>query len=461
MIESIALSSSFRDPGGFVFEREGILYRQVNKGFSKDIDLLLRSGLHDELVSRGLVVNFAKASSDLAANSLSEMVLQPERVDTISYPHEWCFSQLKDAALLTLEIMSLAIGKEMILKDASAYNIQFVGSRPVFIDTLSFVGYEEGKPWIAYKQFCQHFLAPLALMAKVDIRLSSLLQSNLDGIPLDLALKLLPLKSKLSPGLFAHLHLHAIAQSRSGQMRRAEKVPTVTKTGILALVDSLCSTIEKLTWRATGTEWGDYYLSTNYSAESFVNKGLLVESYLDMLPPTVRTCCDLGANNGEFSQFAVNKGHKVIALDVDPAAVEKCYIRTKSSPVRTLLPLLQDLRNPTPNYGWAGEERDSMVDRFSCGVVLALALVHHLAIGNNVPLPKIADYFSKIGEWLIVEFVPKEDSQIQRMLVARQDIFLNYHVEGFELAFGNRFKIVEKQAVVGTSRIVYLMRRNA
>jgi ribosomal protein L11 methylase PrmA len=459
MIGAEPLPGSFRDPSGFVFSRHGVLYRQINSGFDEDIKLLVSSGLHKALTQACMVVDFEVVEISQAATSAAAMVIRPSIVKFLSYPFEWCFSQLKAAALLTLDLLTKSLENGMTLKDASAYNVQFIGASPIFIDTLSFTKYEEGEPWVAYKQFCQHFLAPLALMAKSDIRLGSLLRSNLDGIPLDLASKLLPFSTKASLGLMTHIHLHAKAEGRSSQSLPMNSAPRVSKAGVHALVDSLVTTINHLSWEPSGTEWGDYYLSTNYSSEAFADKESVVKSFLNMVPETAETCCDLGANNGEFSKLALDKGLDTVALDIDPAAVEKCYLQAKKSSSGALLPLLQDLRNPTPNYGWGGVERDSIVDRFSCDVVLALALVHHLAIGNNVPLALVADYFSKIGEWLIVEFVPKEDSQVQRMLGAREDIFSGYHLEGFENEFGNRFKIIAKQEIVGTSRIIYLMQR--
>ena len=362
--------------------------------------------------------------------------------------------------MLTLDLAKRAIEKGMVLMDASAYNVQFQDGKPIFIDTLSFEEYVPGQPWVAYKQFCQHFLAPLALMAHVDIRLGALMQSNLDGIPLDLAARLLPMNTKFSPGLMAHLHLHAKAQSHQGSSATS-KATNVSKTGLLAIIDSLSSTISNLHWKPSGTEWGDYYDDTNYSEDSFSKKGQLVQSLLQSLPETVKSCCDLGANNGEFSQIAANLGLKTIALDIDPAAVEKCYREANNKGDKALFPLLQDLRNPTPYYGWANRERDNIGQRIKSDVILALALIHHLAIGNNVPLGMVAEYFATLGEYLIIEFVPKEDSQIQRMLVARKDIFDGYHQSGFEESFSNYFDIVRTEPIEGTLRTLYLMKRKS
>ena len=208
------LRSSFRDPGGFLFRREGSLYRQVNRACAEDFQLLESSGLAASLREAGLLIPHVEADVEPPRPDIAFRVIRPEPVPFISYPYEWSFSQLKDAALTTLRIQKIALRHGMILKDASAYNIQFHRGRPVLIDTLSFTRYEEGQPWVAYRQFCQHFLAPLALMAYRDVRLSALLRTEIDGVPLDLAAGLLPWRTRLKPGLLMHLHVHAASQKK-------------------------------------------------------------------------------------------------------------------------------------------------------------------------------------------------------------------------------------------------------
>lgn len=453
------LASSFRDPSGFVFERDGVLYRQVNQVYAEDYELLTRSGLFAELVGAGLLVASESVGLDLASAPGAVAVLRPERIPFVSYPYEWSFSQLQDAALLTLDVMAKALDRGMVLKDASAYNVQFRGGKPILIDTLSFETYREGEPWIAYRQFCQHFLAPLALMSKVDVRLSGLLRVHLDGIPLDLAARLLPGNTKLNPGLLTHLHLHAKALARpAGEAKGAVRVP---KTGLLGLIDNLRGVTLGLKWSPEGTEWADYYGATNYTPESMGEKHRLVEAFLVEAAPVRKTCWDLGANDGEFSRLAAAQGYDTLAWDIDPAAVEKAYRRVRSEGETRLLPLLQDLTNPSPSLGWASRERDSLTERGPAGAVMALALIHHLAIGNNVPLPWVAEYFARLGEWAIVEFVPKDDSQVIRMLAARKDVFDGYDEAGFEAAVASRFQVVRKEAIPGTKRTLYLLRRSA
>src|SRR6185436_4959816 len=186
------LSASFRDPSGFLFSRGGILYRQVNRAYQKEYARLMESGLYEKLVKAGLLIPHVEVDQPPAVEVDALKVIQPDRVPFISYPYEWSFGQLKSAALATLSIQKRALKMGMSLKDASAYNIQFVHGKATLIDTLSFEVYEEGEPWVAYRQFCQHFLAPLALMALKDVRLNQLLRVYIDGVPLDLVSELLP-----------------------------------------------------------------------------------------------------------------------------------------------------------------------------------------------------------------------------------------------------------------------------
>lgn len=451
------LSASFRDPSGFLFSRGGVLYRQVNRKYEQEYARLMESGLYEKLVKAGLLIPHVEVDQVPAdqTGDVAYKIIQPERVPFISYPYEWSFGQLKDAALATLSIQRRALKVGMSLKDASAYNIQFVRGKPTLIDTISFEIYKEGQPWVAYRQFCQHFLAPLALMALKDVRLNQLLRVYIDGVPLDLASDLLPSKTRLNFGLLTNIHLHAGAQKKYSGTEVKSRAGTMSKQAMIGLIDSLDSTVRRLTWNPKGTEWGNYYDITNYSDAAFEHKKQLVREWSARMKPTL--VWDLGANNGVFSRVAGEAGAYVVSSDIDPAAVEQNYRQLKEEKTGNLLPLLLDLTNPSPAIGWANEERDSFGTRGPADMVLALALIHHLAISNNVPLPQLADFFAKTGKWLVIEFVPKSDSQVQKLLVSREDIFPAYTREGFEAAFRQRFKICEAVNVREAERVLYLM----
>jgi len=451
------LDSSFRDPSGFVFTRAGVLYRQVNRVFQQEFEAVTASGLYDELGRDGLLVPHEAVSLDIAASADAAAVLRPEPVRFISYPYEWSFGQLQDAALLTLEIQERALAKGLTLRDASAYNVQFEAGRPLFIDTLSFEPRVEGAPWAAYRQFCQHFLVPLALMSRVDMDLGSLLRTHLDGVPLELGARLLGARSWLRPGLLFHVQLHAKVQRRYqdrppelGAGRRGLSLQAVQ-----GLARSLRSAVEGLTWNPGGTEWSDYTGDNNYSAEAARSKRDLVAGML-----RGRGACtvwDLGANTGEYSRAALAAAEHVVAFDLDPAAVERNYRRVRAERERAILPLRMDLTNPSPALGWAHRERLSLEQRGPADALLALALVHHLAIGHNLPLERIAAFLARLGRTLVIEFVPKSDSQVQRMLRSRPDIFPRYTREGFEAGFRTSFHIDSVTPVSGSERLMYLM----
>lgn len=450
-------AGSFRDPSGFVFAHKGTLYRQVNVRAAADYKMLFTSGLYEELVTAGWLIPHQEVKlTGYKPPIAAHAILKPKYIDFISYPYEWSFSMLKDAALLTLSIHKKALEKNLSLKDASAYNIQFLAGKPILIDTLSFEKYIPGNPWVAYRQFCQHFLAPLALMARTDVRLNQLQRIYIDGIPLDLATKLLPRKTKLTFGLYAHLHLHAKVQSRYSTPGKAQgsNKRRMTKQAQIALISSLERAIKKLTWQPANTQWAEYYSMTNYQKRSFTAKKTIVEAMLKKSRP--KKVWDLGANNGEFSRLAKNA--QIVAFDIDPAAVEKNYLATKQANDTIMLPLVMDLTNPSPALGWAESERASLRERGPADTVLALALIHHLAIANNVPLPKIAEYMASLGRDLIIEFVPKTDSQTQKLLAAREDIFSDYTQEKFEQAFKSLYRLVQKQAIKGSKRTLYLFR---
>ena len=460
MKNSQRLTASFRDPNGFLFRHNGSLYRQINTTYRDNYQTLMKSGLYDDLIKAQLLIPHLEVTVEPAEPSNAYKVIQPEALQFISYPYEWCFSQLKDAALTTLTIQKIAYQHGMSLKDCSAYNIQFHRHRPILIDTLSFELYQAGEPWVAYRQFCQHFLAPLALMAHRDVRLSQLMRIYIDGIPLDLASKLLPFRTKLDFTLLSHIHLHATSQRYfSGkEIDKTKGARQMSPTAFLGLVDTLESGIRRLRWDPRGTEWGDYYQAThNYSQEAVEHKLQLVNQFIDHIHPT--SVWDLGANTGLFSRLASNQGIPTVAFDIDPAAVELNYRVCTSEKSANLLPLLLDLTNPSPSLGWHNQERKSILERASPDAVLALALVHHLAISNNVPLEQLADFFASLSPWLVIEFVPKSDTQVQHLLATREDIFVDYTQGSFERVFSEHYSIQDAVLIQDTERKLYLMER--
>jgi len=417
--------------------------------------MLMSTGLFAELLDKGLIVNHKEVRNKSFQDTYKILLL--EQIPFLSYPYEWSFSQLKDAALLTIEIQKIALSYGMTLKDASAYNIQFLRGKPVLIDTLSFGIYETGEPWVAYKQFCQHFLAPLALMSKTDLRLNKLLEIYLDGIPLDLASRLLPGKTKLSLGLGIHLHFHAKGQQKYTDPSVIKKRRRgITKNQLLGIISSLQSTATALNLPQQKTVWGEYYNDTNYSKGAFQAKKKIVSGWIDKIKP--KSVWDAGANDGTFSRLASEKGIFTVASDIDELAIERSYLTIKKNNDKSLFPMIVDLTNPSPSIGWNNEERTAFVERCNFDLSMCLAFIHHLAIANNLPLSYIAQLFAKTSKYLIIEFVPKQDSNTKRLLASREDIFPGYTIEGFEASFSEKFKILKKEKIPGSHRIIHLMK---
>jgi hypothetical protein len=450
------LGASFRDPSGFVFVLDGTLYRQINERYRTQYERLMQSGLYEQLVAAGDLVRHDETDLAFAAAVGAAYVLRPEPIPFVSYPYEWCFSQLKDAALLTLRVQKAAMASGMSLKDATAFNVQFHRGKPVLIDTLSFETFREGQPWVAYRQFCELFLAPLALMCHTDARLHQLLRAFLDGVPLDLASTMLPWRTRISPGLAMHIHLHASAQRKLAGKGTPSSARALGRHAVAGLVDSLERTVRGLEWTPAGTVWGDYYSGTNYTDPAFAHKRELVAAALDRFAPSV--VWDLGANVGTFSRLASDRGIRTVAFDVDVAAVEKNYRTVVERGESQLLPLLLDLSNPSAALGWHNRERLSLAERGPADVALALALVHHLAIGHNVPFDRLARFFASVARALVIEWVPKTDSQVQRLLATREDIFDAYTRGAFEVAFSEHFHIESAIPVRESERVMYAMR---
>jgi SAM-dependent methyltransferase len=447
---------SFRDPAGSIVLVDGVVHRRIEPAGREAYEQLIRSGLFEALVKEGLLI----PHEDLGPSTDHPgafTVLRPEAIATISYPYEWCFDQLRDAALVTLRVQRRALELGMSLKDASAYNVQFHRGRPILIDTLSFESFRP-QPWVAYRQFCQHFYAPLVLAARADVSLLRLLTLHIDGVPLDVASRLLPRRTFLRAGPLLHVHLHASAARRwttTSPDASTKKERGGSKEEARRLVDSLERAVESLAWKPR-SDWTSYYDDrASYDSASFALKERTVTRWLERLrPPRV---LDLGANTGRYSFIAERLGALVVALDADPACVEAIYTNVRQESLQRLLPLICDLNNPSPRIGWANEERLQLEERMHSDVVLALALVHHVAIGNNVPLPAFADYLSRLGRHAIVEFVPKSDPMVRKMLSARDDVFGSYTVESFEQAVTERFRIADRVELGAAGRVLYLM----
>ncbi|WP_121355178.1 methyltransferase domain-containing protein [Flavisolibacter nicotianae] len=446
--------SSYRDPSGFLFWHEGTLYRQVNRSFGKAFDQFHSGGLSAHLVSKGILTPYEPVNRNLTGSSDWHQTLKPAFLPFISYPYEWSFDMLKDAALTTLEAAREAIAYRMHLKDASAYNVQLHKGRMQFIDTLSFEPYNEQKPWVAYRQFCEHFLAPLALMHYLKEPLQPLQLAWPDGIPLPLTKKFLPGRSRWNLHVYLNLHLQAnLSQKAVGN---PEKQVRFSKSKMLQLLKSLRTAVNSFHLDSPSGVWSAYYEEAMQRDDYVQQKKKIIEEWLPGL--TVNSAVDVGANEGEFSFLLAEKGIRTISADFDHFSINNLYKKMKQRNVGNLYPLLVDLGNPSPAIGVNNQERASFLERAGSDLVLALAVIHHLAIGKNIDFEKIATFFASLGKTLLLEFVPKEDEKVQLMLRHKPDVYDWYSRENFLHSFSTRFDLVREEAIGSSGRSLLLFK---
>lgn len=452
---------SFRDPKGHIYSRGGEIFRTVTKAGAQGYEHARNSGLLATLEERGWLVpgrEIDPASLEPFSDKVVHLLHHP-RLPFISYPYEWSFHALKDAALLHLDLIQTCLDHGINLSDASAYNIQFNGHKPQFIDTLSFQRYVDGEPWYGYRQFCEQFLNPLLLTALFGISHHSWYRGSLEGITTADIAPLMRMKHKCNLRIFSHVVLQARLQqksllnpSRSGASAR--KV-TLSRNGYKAIVAQLRDWIANM--RPAGdakTVWSDYADANTYSETEAVEKHAVIGAFCEKLRPAM--LWDIGCNSGEYSATALQSGAKFcVGFDADHKALEKAYARAKSAQL-AFLPLYQDLANPSPSQGWNERERSGIQQRQGADALVALAIIHHLAIGRNVPLPDAIRWLVSLAPNGVIEFVPKSDPTVQTMLTIRDDIFDDYSEDAFATALGNAAMIVDIRTISSTGRKLYI-----
>jgi hypothetical protein len=461
-MQTLNVKSSFRDPDNQVFITDQGLYRLIRESAIPDYKTLMQSGLYDRLVAKKLIVSHQDVTDDFSmmpGKGANDAVIRPQIIPFISYPYEWCFSALKAAALTTLEIQRLAMDYGMTLKDASAFNIQFLDGKWVLIDTGSFRIQKETHPWGAYRQFCQHFLAPLLLMAYCDERLLTLTSRYSDGIPLDLATKLLPIHAKCRLSVFIHLVCHSrflLKDFNADAVEQQKK--KISKASAYGMLDQLSSLIRSLEVKMVGSAWTAYEDTHTYATNEYKEKESFILNCVDRID--ICKIWDLGANTGHFSRLIstqIKKDLSIVAFDYDFMTVESGYRKSSRLTQNHPLHIWMDLLNPSPSLGWAGEEWQDLKNRGPADIVLALALIHHLCLSGNLSFPQVFDYFKDISRYLIIEFVPKSDPQSQRLLKSRQDIYIKYTQDYFEKEMQRYYRILNIKVISKTGRTLYFL----
>jgi hypothetical protein len=443
--------SSFRDPDSVLEFDTVFYYRKMSVNYLPHFIHFKKSGLKDELIKEGYILPFEEIVVEQPNVGFANQVLKTEKIPFVSYPYEWSFSQFKEAALLTLKINLIALKHGMILKDASMFNVQFIGCKPIFIDLASFEVYTKDKPWRAYYQFCKHFYAPLFLAAKKNIFIPKLLQYFIDGIPLKEAVSLSSTISFFSSGPFLHLYLHA---KREGKVVETKVEKKVKQQQLVNIIKHLEISIEKLKLNQKKTTWDDYNQNNNYIAESKVDKALIIKNFLQKIEG--KNAMDIGANDGFYSQLLVEKGMYTLVLDIDEMAIDRAFKENYNLDSSKIHPLQINLANPTPAIGWNNTERKSFWERCQVDVIQALAVVHHLAITHDISFKEIAKKLAQHTQYLIVEFVDPDDSQAQILIQNKPHHTQGYNQVNFEIAFNTFFNLIDKRIIIGSKRELYL-----
>ena len=448
---------SFRDPKGRVYIADDYVYRTVMPVAEEDYKFVLNSGLMERLVGTGRLVGYKEVSLEVLGSetSGSRYVLEHPKLPFISHPYEWSFSALKAAALLQLDVILTALEHDVALSDATAYNIQFLGPNPIFIDHLSFRPYREGEYWIGHRQFCEQFLNPLLLRAKLGIPHNAWYRGSLEGIPTQDLKAMLPLKSKLGWNIFTHVvlqgHFQKASMDRQSRATVSSNGAALPKAAYQRMIAGLKNWIDSLT--PPGSEksvWGTYADDNSYKSSEAKQKEAFISKFASETKPAM--LWDIGCNTGNFSKAALDAGAKyAIGFDFDPLALDMALSRAQKEQLN-FLALFLDVANPTSDQGWAEAERKGLAARATADAVLALALVHHLAITRNVPLPQVVEWLVSLAPTGVVEFVPKEDVMVQELLRLREDIFDDYSEATFIDTLKRQANIVEMEQVSESGR---------
>jgi hypothetical protein len=456
---------SFRDPDSRVFYAGDGVLRVLSEQGRSDWEAFAASALFAEATAAGQIVGTEPAEGEAGLEGALERpaaaVLRHEVIPYVSYPYEWPFGMLKDAALLQLDLLRRALAEELILKDSSPYNIQWRGSQPVFIDIGSFERLRAGEPWAGYRQFCMLFLYPLMLRAYKSVSFRPWLRGSLDGITPRECAALMSLRDFFRRGVPTHVLLHARLDRRheaSERDIRAElRKAGFRKELIEANVRGLEKTVRRLEWDPPASVWTEYGKTTTYSEADADRKEEIVRSAVGAR--RLGRVWDLGANDGRYSRLAAQHADYVVATDADEAVVESLYQSLKQEGNRRILPLALDITDPSPGLGWRGAERKTLAERGTPDLTLCLALVHHVSISGNVPIADFLDWLYGLETALVIEFPTREDPMVRRLLARkRDDAHPDYQREWFEQCLAERFELEHAEELAGGGRVIYVAR---
>lgn len=455
---------SFRDRTSRVFYSENSVFRALNKQALGEWEVLSSSKFFSRFIAEGKIVQTKRVefpgNLDSVIPGKWSAFLKHQPIPFISYPYEWSFGMLKDAALLQIELLLAALDEDMVLKDSSAFNFQWKGVSPVFIDIPSFEKLASGEPWVGYRQFCQMFLYPLFLQGYKNIPFQPWLRGNIDGIDPEICNNLLSVRDLLRPGVFMHVCLQAKMQARYASTQKDIKKDVSTagfnKKLIKNNIEGLRKLIRGLSWKRSSSQWSHYVNEHIYTDSDHEIKKSFVCDVISL--QTWNLVWDLGCNTGAFSRIAAENAQYVLAMDADQLAIEYFYQELKKEKISKILPLIYNIADPSPNLGWQGAERKSLPERGKPDLILCLALLHHIVISSNIPLKEFVEWLARPGTSLIIEFVTKEDPMVKTLLLNKEDNYMDYEIEYFENCLSKAFNIIKRNALKCGTRILYFAR---
>jgi SAM-dependent methyltransferase len=465
---------SFRDRQGRVFETSDGVFRVLSARGLENWKRLEASHLFRRFTAAGKLVATRQVEPEVLWHELPDgdppwaAVLEHEPIPFISYPYEWSFAMLRDAALLHLELLDAALDEDLILQDGSAYNVQWRGSRPVFIDTPSFVPLTPGQPWAGYRQFCELFLHPLLLRAYKGVAFQPWLRGNLEGITAADCNRLMSWRDLIRPGVLTHVFLQAKFQARYADaphdLRHDLKGAGFHKELIRHNVRRLSRLIEGLRPKRTRSSWAGYEHSASHADEDRERKTRFVQEAL--ATGRWELAWDLGCNTGHFTWLAAKRARYVVALDADEQVIDLLYAGLKADGPGSILPLVGNVADLSPNRGWRGLERKGLPERGQPDLILCLALLHHLVIGCGIPVAEFVEWLATSlrvdpdgHSGLLIEFVTRDDPMVQTLLGHKEDLYADYSLPYFERCLADRFEVIRREVLGSGTRVLYFAKR--
>ena len=454
-------AGSFRDRDGRVYEYQGRIFRGLSEDALQCFRQLQEKPFYTKLVESGKVVGTRELSAP--ENPLPDGLrqqwagfLEHDPISVVSYPYEWTFSMLKAAASLQLHLVERAVSNGFTLKDATPYNIQFVNRKPVFIDIPSFEQLEEGEPWSGYRQFCEMFLFPLMLQAYKGCNFQPFMRSAIGGVDVQAAAALFGFRDRFRKGVLSHVWLQSKLDRRFGgssdNVRSNLKSAGFNRELILVNVRKMQKLVKRLEWKAAGSEWGDYTEFHNYSEDDHTLKENFIRESIKTEAP--HTVWDIGCNTGQFSRIAAAGCEQVLSMDIDHVAVERLFLNPETP--ANILTLVQNVADPSPNWGWRNRERTDLRTRSEPELVLCLALIHHVVITANIPLAEFIDWLAGLTDKLVIEYVSRKDDKVKTLLRNKEDKYKDYSRESIESNLKRHFDIRTQLDVNNGDRSLYL-----